>query len=168
MLSTIIQLIRRFRRTVAINVGTAASCGWHLFFSCDERYAAPNSEFMYHEVSWSLDRKLKEHMTFTDHMKKWHDVLNEDERITAFLTDEEKKLGETSDVYLTGKEMIQRGACKDFTLYEKRIAPKAIELFSYDGKIFRWDGETMQEYQAFGSPVKDASLIKYIEKEETK
>ena len=70
MLCTLLQLIRGFRRTVAVNLGSACCCGWFLFFACDERYSAAYNEFMYHEVSWGGMSKLKEHTNFTAHMQK--------------------------------------------------------------------------------------------------
>lgn len=117
VLSALLSLIKRFRKTVAVNLGQALSCGWTLFFSCDERYASRHSTFMYHAISWEMNDKLKTLKMKTSYLEKLQKILDEDS--TRFLTEEEKRLGKTTEVYLTGDTIIWRGGCKDFSLYDK-------------------------------------------------
>ncbi len=162
ILSTLLQAVKRFRRTVAVNLGVADSCGWVLFFSCNERYASPHSEFLYHEASFNLNGKVKEHILFSQFTEKLLSQLFSGD-VTLYLTDDEKALGKTTEVFLTGKDIIERGGCKDFSLYDKRISPEKDTLFSFDNKLFKWEKGMMQEYAAVGNSVKDAELIKYEE-----
>lgn len=163
-LSTLLQLIKRFRRTIAINLGSASSCGWSLFFACDERYAAAHSEFVYHEISCWLDYKLQEISSFVNYYQRRQSLmLNED--VVKYLTEEELQQGKTTEVYITGDEMIKRGGCKEFSLYDKRIFPTTTSIFSFDDKLFKWENGMMQEYRPAGEPVKDKDLIKYKDKD---
>ena len=118
-LSTILQLIRRFKKTVAISLGTVYSCGWDLFFSCDERYATKHSSFMFHDTSIEIARRdIKSALAYAECVKrKMNAMLGNDGR--EYLTDEEKKSAETGDIWLTGDDIIKRGGCKDFSLYRK-------------------------------------------------
>ena len=165
-LSTILQCIEKYRRKVAINLGCADSCGWMLFFSCDERYAARHSGFLYHEPSCFMFGKQEENANIIDFQRKRLAAIFINDMLRKYLTEDEKKLGQTSEVWLTGDEMIQRGGCKDYALYRKRIAPKAInnEFFSFDNKVFRYDNGMMYEYKQLGiHPIEDRELIEYEE-----
>ena len=71
------------------------------------------------------------------------------------------KLGETSEVWLLGEDIIKRGGCKDFSLYDKRKAPKETSAFYFDNKLYMWENGMMQEYKAVGKPKKDEILISY-------
>ena len=162
--STILQCIEKYRRKVAVNMGCADSCGWILFFSCDERYASRHSEFLYHEPSLFQFGKQEECAARVDYQRKRLAAMFMNENIQKYLTEEEKKLGQTTEIWLTGDEMILRGGCRDYSLYKKRIAPKVIEneFFSFDDKIYRFDGSKMYEYKQLGNhPLDDCSLISY-------
>ena len=105
--------------------------------------------------------KQEEGAAAIEYGRKRLQAILEQKDATAFLTDEEKKLGKATEIWLTGKELISRGACKDFSLYEKRSAPSIVSFFQYDDKVYKWDNGLMQEYKAAGQPVKDETLIKY-------
>lgn len=162
-LSTILQGISRYRRKVAINLGVCDSAGWVLFFSCDERYASGHSQFMYHEAWLVGIGKIEEIANNIEHQRKRRAAFELNREVTKYLTDEEKKLGETSEVYLTGDELILRGACRDYSEYHNRIAPKMIknEFFSFDNKIFRYIDGLMVEYTRTDNETDDYLLTNY-------
>ena len=169
-LSTILQCIEKYRRKVAINMGCADSCGWILFFACDERYAALHSEFLYHEPSLFQFGKQEECAARIEYQRKRMSAMFLNENIQKYLTEEEKKLGQTTEIWITGADMILRGGCRNYELYRKRIAPKVVqnEFFSFDNKIYRFDRGKMYEYKQLGNhPIEDCKLIEYDQEDIT-
>ena len=162
-LSTILQGISRYRRKVAVNLGVCDSAGWMLFFSCDERYASSHSEFMYHEAWMFSIGKIEEVANDIEYKRRRRSAFELNIDVTKYLTDDEKKLGETSEVWLTGDDMILRGACRDYSEYHNRIAPKMIknEFFSFDNKIFRYIDGMMVEYTRTDNETDDYLLTSY-------
>ncbi len=122
-LNMILQEACLFRHRVGVNLGMADSCGWMLFFSCQERYAAPHSQFMYHEMSCFMGGKVSETSRINKYHREWWDSLIALTFTKDVLTEEEFKLGETSEVFLTGAELIRRGQVNDYRYYSKRIIP---------------------------------------------
>lgn len=122
-LNMLLQQLLLFPHRVGISVGWACSCGWMLLFSCQERYLAPFSMNCFHSMSSLAYGKVEEMKNMNKFDEEWWKILlsNTD---TSFLTEEEKKLAETSEVYLTGEELISRGACKDYREYAMRSIPQ--------------------------------------------
>ena len=60
-------------------------------------------------------------------------------------------------------DMILRGACRDYSEYHNRIAPKMIknEFFSFDNKIFRYIDGMMVEYTRTDNETDDYLLTSY-------
>lgn len=158
---TLLQLISRYRRRVAINMGCADSCGWLLFFSCEERYASHYSEFVFHEPSLFTFGKVEESAARIQYSRHRLEIILRNSDIYEYLTPDERKLAKTSEVFLTGEEIINRGGCQHYSLYHKRIAPKAIkgEFYIYNDKIFRYHNNQMCEYVPTNEVHQDKELL---------
>ena len=170
-LSTLLQGISRYRRTIAVNLGVADSAGWMLFFSCDERYASRHSEFMYHGVSLFTFGKVEETAATVEYTKRRViEIHTENENITKYLTPEEIKLSESTQVWFTGSELILRGACEDYDKYFRRISPKPMpnEFFTFDNRIYRYHCGFMQEYKPIKNQyIEDSKLLSFTKDEIT-
>jgi len=127
-LNMILQEACLFRHRVGVNLGMADSCGWMLFFSCQERYAAPHSQFMYHEMSCFMGGKVSETSRINKYHREWWNSLLDLTYTREVLTDEEFRLGETTEVFLTGAELIRRKAINDYRLYAMRRPPALTEV----------------------------------------
>ena len=125
-LNTVLQMILQFSHRVGISTGWSCSCGWMLLFACEERYVAPFSYNLFHSMSSFSWGKVKENKNKVEFEEKWWNNLLKYVD-SSFLSEEEKKLAETSEVCLTGEELIQRGACKPYSEYCKRTLPKEVE-----------------------------------------
>ena len=160
-LSTLLQCIEKYRRKVAVNLGCCDSCGWMLFFACDERYAAKHSEFLYHEPSLFQYGKQEECAARIEFQRKRLAAMFLNENLRQFLTPDEQKLGQTTEIWFTGDEMISRGACWDYSCYRNRIAPKLFknQFFTFDNRIFRYVDGMMREYVPNGIEYFDANLL---------
>ena len=146
-LCMIMQQMLEFRHRVAVNLGMADSCGWMLTFACQERYGSPFSDYMYHEMSGGAFGKTVEMKHQNDFAAKWWRELFERTDTRNVLTEEELRLGETSEVWLTGAELIARGAIRDYSEYPKRNAVvKAKDMYVAGDRIFRKNGDGYVEY----------------------
>ena len=135
--------IAPFKRTVAVAMGACMSAAFFLFFSCNERYAQRATSFMYHEP-WKFSvGHLKEIKMDAEHGKKLLLEMSPSFQFicTEVLRKDEVTLGETTEVYLTGGELIDRGVVLDYNKYRTRPKIELInnEFFKYDGNIYRFD-----------------------------
>ena len=113
-LSMILQQLLTFPTRIGINLGTACSCGWMLLFACQERYVSPFSQAMYHDIALMTGGKHTELRHNADFMGKLQKELLKVTDTTKILTERELELGRTSEVWFTGRELIERGAAKDY------------------------------------------------------
>jgi ATP-dependent protease ClpP protease subunit len=146
-LCMIMQQMLEFRHRVAVNLGMADSCGWMLTFACQERYGSPFSDYMYHEMSGGSWGKTVEMRHQNDFAAKWWRELFDRTDTRNVLTEEELRLGETSEVWLTGAELIARGAIRDYSEYSKRIpVVRANDMYKVGDRIFRKEDDGYVEY----------------------
>ena len=124
-LSMILQQLSLFHHRVGVSVGWACSCGWLLLFSCQERYVSPFSMNCFHAMSHLAYGKVEELKNVSRFDERWWKILLA-QTDCSFLTEEERKLAETSEVYLTGEDLISRGACRDYREYASRVLPGAV------------------------------------------
>ena len=155
-LNMIIQQIVQFKHRVGINLGYACSCGFMLLSYCEELYTTPYATFLYHEIStimWSKIAEIKSELGFMD---KWWKLLLEGSNCKRLLTKEELKLGETSEVWLTGQDLIDRGVAADYSYYMNRTAiqPDASSFYVIGDEVYRKEGKTFKKY------IKDTSSKK--------
>lgn len=155
-LNMILQQVFQFRHRVAINMGMADSCGWMLTFACQERYGSPFCDYMYHEMSCGTFGKMQEIKNQNEFSEQWWRELLDRTDTRSVLTDEELKLGETSQVYLTGAELIRRGAIKDYSEYSKRKMPLKSECWKAGDAIYIKEGDEYVLYK------KDRKKLDYI------
>lgn len=147
-LNMMFQQILEFKHRVGINLGMADSCGWMLYFTCHERYASSFSQFMYHEMSGLRYGKIKELEADVKFCKSWWDELFKNTYTSEVLTEEELKLGQTSEVWFTGAELIKRGCVKDYSEYSNRKKLSKVDLaYQIDGKIYVKEGDKFVKYQ---------------------
>jgi ATP-dependent protease ClpP protease subunit len=147
-LNMIFQQVLSFNYRVGINLGMADSCGWMLYFTCHERYTSTFSQFMYHEMSGLRYGKIKELEKDIHFCKEWWNELFNHTFTKEVLTQDELKLGETSEVWLTGAELIKRGKAKDYSEYAKRKIPvKLNTAYEVDGKIYIKEDDKFIKYQ---------------------
>ena len=136
-LNMILQQLLTYQYRVGINLGTACSCGWMLFFACQERYVSPFSQAMYHDISSLCLGKHSEMQRSAEFMNRWQKELLKCTDTEKFLTKKEMELAQTSEVWFTGRELIERGAAKDYAEYlERRIPFPARDVVRMGGDLY--------------------------------
>lgn len=136
-LNMILQQLLTYQYRVGINLGTACSCGWMLLFACQERYVSPFSQTMYHDISAFCSGKHAELQRNAEFMDRWQKELLEITDTDRVLTAKELELGRTSEVWLTGRELIERGAARDYAEYLSRVIPVPMPCFvNIQGEIY--------------------------------
>lgn len=146
-LNMILQQVLEFKHRVAINLGMADSCGWMLTFACQERYGSPYSEYVYHEMSCFGFGKISEIKNNNEFCRNWWNELFERTDTKNVLTEEELKLGETSEVWLTGRQLIERGAIKDYSEYLNRKTPIKSDCWMVGESVYIKDGDEYVLYR---------------------
>ena len=132
-LNMILQQLLTYEYRVGINLGTACSCGWMLFFACQERYVSPFSQAMYHDISGIHGGKHTELQRNAEFMGRWQKELLKITDTAKVLTEKELELGRTSEVWLTGRELIERGAAKEYQEYLHRKLPMPVGTLLFAG-----------------------------------
>lgn len=136
-LNMIFQQVLSFKYRVGINLGMADSCGWMLYFTCQERYTSKFSQFMYHEMSTFTHGKVKEIERHVNYDKKWWNELIKHTDSEKVLTKEELRLGESTEIYLTGREIIERGFALDYEKYlDRTCLTKENNIFKIKDKLY--------------------------------
>jgi len=128
-LNMILQQLLTYHHRVGINLGTACSCGWMLLFACQERYVSTFSQAMYHDISCLCTGKHSEMQRNAAFMNRWQKELLKCTDTEKVLTKQEMKLAQTSEVWFTGSELIERGAAKDYSEYLAREASMDVPDF---------------------------------------
>ena len=162
-LNMILQQILQFKHKVGINTGYACSCGFMLLSYCEEIYTSPFSSFMYHEMGGLSFGKVTEMKNKVDYDRNWWKLLLEQSRVNTILTPEELKLGETSEVWLTGKDLIDRGVAIDYSFYLKRNVPSPSkdEFFVVGNDVYRKEGDMFRRYTKDNQSKR--KLLSYVE-----
>jgi len=136
-LNMILQQLLCYQHRVGINLGTACSCGWMLFFACQERYVSPFSQLMYHDMSCMKYGKHSELRSNAEFMGLWQKELLNVTDTCNVLSKKELELGRTSEVWLTGRQLIERNGASDYSEYLTRQIPApASGMFSIKGIVF--------------------------------
>lgn len=136
-LSMILQQLLCYEHRVGINLGTACSCGWMLLFACPERYVSPFSQTMYHDISNLAFGKHSELRSNAEFMSLWQKELLHVTDTQKVLTEKELELGRTSEVWLTGRQLIERNAAKDYSEYLNRQIPSE-EMRNCNGDLLKY------------------------------
>lgn len=151
-LNMLLQQISQFNHKVGINLGYACSCGFMLLAYCDEIYASPYSMFMYHSMSSIAIGKISELKNTVDFDQKWQKLLIEKSRIHQLLTEDELKLGETTEVWLTGQDLIDRNVVLPYEQYLTRvpIVPDDHSFYVIKDQVYRKEKDKFILYKASG------------------
>ena len=165
-LNMILQQVFQFRHRVAINMGMADSCGWMLTFACQERYGSPFCDYMYHEMSCGAFGKMQEIRNQNEFATNWWKELLDRTDTANVLTEEELKLGETSQVWLTGAELIRRGAIRDYSEYVSRKAPVRAECWMVGEAVYIKDGDEYVLYKKDKKKLDYDGLLKEANRKE--
>ena len=108
-----------------------------LLFACQERYVSPFSQAMYHDISGFCGGKHTELQRNAEFIGRWQKELLKITDTTKVLTEKELELGRTTEVWLTGRELIERGAARDYSEYTNRVIPMPLPCFvNVHGKIY--------------------------------
>ncbi len=139
-LSLLLQQVTAFTHKVGICQSLAASCGFMLLLACNEIYVSPFSSLMYHDVSTLAYGKLFELKNSIEHVGRIRSLLWDCCAVEQYVTDEECTLGLTTEVWLTGEDMIARGA-KDYNTYLTRSIPSPVKNFyMVDDRVYKHEG----------------------------
>lgn len=146
-LISLMQVVREFDYVVTICNGAAMSCGFMLWCCGHEKYVSPYSDLMYHAISMITYGKSFEVRLRADFIERQTSILIETTGINKILTEEEIVLGKTSEVWLLGGELIERGIAKDFALYKDRIIPTKSDVFKIGDYIYEKENGTYIKYE---------------------
>ena len=140
--------IMQFQHRVGINLGYACSCGFILLCSCNEIYTEPYAMFMYHVMSTISFGKVHEIKAINEFDLKWWKMLEEISHADRILTAEELKLSETTEVWLTGADLLKRGVVMPMDLYARRRAlqPNTTDFYIVGNEVYRREGNMFQRY----------------------
>ena len=165
-LNILLQQIIQFKYRVGICCGIACSCGCDLLFTCNERYISPFSQVLYHDISISQngDEKISNVMNVATFSKEWSEEIDRVSCIRFFLTNEEKEKGRLSDVYFTGKELIARGACKDYSEYLNRHIPeRSNDVIQIGNDLWKLDDDgSWIKFQSTGKKTPTPDLFEFV------
>ena len=131
--------IRKFAQVITVCRGHAMSAGFLLWLIGDERYVTPGAALMFHEAThlgW-LDIKTKEVKNWNEFSLKLNKQLLKEFQVEDFLTADELKLGETSEVWFTGQDMIDRKLALPYDNYNHRLTFGVVK--DTDGNLWESD-----------------------------
>lgn len=140
-LAMLLQQIVEFEYRVGVNLGTACSCGFMVLMYCHELYCSPFSEFMFHDMTSISYSKVKEMRSYAAFGESWWQTIIDQSFVDRCLTPEELKTGETTEVWLTGKDMIDRHAANPYKHYPSRRIPRPaqLDIYQINGRVFQYD-----------------------------
>ena len=122
--SSILQQVMEFDYRVTVVQGVAASAGFLLWATGDERYVSPYSELMYHDIAGDASGKSSEIRDIGEHMDALADTLQiEILAGRGIILDDDIKRGKRTEVWYVGADFINEGTAKDFREFKDR--PKA-------------------------------------------
>lgn len=122
-LTALLQQIKEFEYIVTIAMGDADSAGFLLWSMGNERYCSTFSALMHHNISISnIEGKASEVASYGSYISDHYNILIETTGIDKILTKEELERGKHTEIWLLGKDLIKRGAAKDYVEYKNRIS----------------------------------------------
>lgn len=165
-LNMLIQQITQFNHVVGINLGYACSCGFMVLMFCNEIYTTEYATFLYHDMSSLMYGKVSENKNTVLWQEKWWSIIKEKSNINNFLTPEELKLGETSEVWLTGKDLIDRGLVNPYEFYTVRVIPKSLdnEFYQINNEIYRKEKGRFVKYNKSNSKNNSLTYCEFVRK----
>lgn len=119
-LTHLVNVIRKFDFIITCNSSVCLSAGFTLWCLGDIRLSYPYSEFMWHRESWGMFNKTGSQKRYADHNEKIYEIFMKD-IVSDVLTEEQIKLGEETEVWLLGDEMIEKQIATDATDFDLGI-----------------------------------------------
>lgn len=119
-LTHLVNVIRKFDFVITCNSSVCLSAGFILWCLGDIRLCYPYSEFMWHRESWGMYNKTGAQKRYANHNEKIYEIFIKD-IVSDVLTDEQIKLGEETEVWLLGDEMIGQQIATDATSFDMSI-----------------------------------------------
>lgn len=113
-LTHLVNVIKKYKFVVTINSSVALSAGFILWCLGDIRLAYPYSEFMWHRESWSIFGKTNNQKRYVEHNNYIYEIFIKD-IVKDVLTKEQLELGEETEVYFLGEQLIKEGVAIDAT-----------------------------------------------------
>lgn len=141
-LTALMQQIREFEYIVTVVMGEADSAGFMLWALGDEKYCSKYSQLMYHSASTLMEGKLSELANYSEHMMDSMQIIAEELHIEDLLTKEEIEKGEHTEVWISGKELINRGKAKDYSEYVNREILKGVLVIDMDNMLLKQNPNT--------------------------
>lgn len=140
-LAMLLQQVSEFEYRVGVNLGTACSCGFMVLMYCHELYCSPFAEFMFHDMTTVSYSKVKEMRSYAAFGEDWWQTIIDQSFIDKCLTADEIKAGETTEVWLTGRDMINRRVANPYTHYTVRRIPRTpvADIYRIGGRVFSYD-----------------------------
>lgn len=133
-LMMISQQLKEFEYVVTIGMGQIDSAGFMLWCKGDERYLSPTTFCMYHSLSTGLSGKANQMKEYSVFIQKYQDIFQEDAK--DILTKQQIEKGRYTQIWLLGKQLIQRGKALQFQKYNERTKVTPIQAFKVNDEIY--------------------------------
>lgn len=130
------QLIEQFEYIVTIGTGEIDSCGFQFWSMGDQRYLYPKTFCMYHSMSSGTFGKTQEIKEYGNFIERYQQIFIQNMLSKNILTEEEIEKGKLTQVWLLGKDLIERGAAIDYSEYKNRQSMTKIEGFKMDEAFY--------------------------------
>jgi len=157
LVSTIdlIGILKRFNNIITVNTGEALSAGFFIWATGSIRLAYKYSMFMAHREAYGMFGKTKEHKNYVQKIDDVYSKLYE-ELFSKILTKNELKLSETTEVWLSAEDIVNRGSGLYYDDYNNGllelaniyVSPVTNKYYKYDnGKFIEIEIEEKQEFE---------------------
>jgi ATP-dependent protease ClpP protease subunit len=136
-------IINKFPYTITIGKGEIASAAFMLWTMGDIRVVTEYSMYMAHRESYGMYGKTSEHKDAANVFGKvYEEMFNE--CFGDLLTEEEQRIAERSEAWVSYKDLLQRDRVISFDDYVEPANPYTVmeTYISGDGKMFMYDMET--------------------------
>lgn len=129
-------LVQQFEYVITLGTGEIDSAGFAFWCLGDERYIYNKTCCMYHSLSSGNYGKAKQLKEYGDYMEKLQQELQDTIISKDILTKEEIEKGKLTQVWLIGRQLIERGVALDLSQYKFRQSMQKIEGFKMDNLFY--------------------------------
>lgn len=135
------QLIEQFEYIVTLGTGQIDSAGFQFWAMGDERYLSPKTFCMYHAMTSGMIGKAKQVKDYGDFIERYQQIFMNNVITKNILTPQEIEKGKLTQVWLLGKDLIERGVAIDYSQYKNRQSMTKIQGFKMDQSFYVKDVE---------------------------
>lgn len=118
LLIEILEALKQFETVVTISNASAFSAGAMIWAFGDIRVTSPYATIGFHRESYGFYGKTDQHSDLLEHQKKIYPILLE-ETCGHILTDEQKEKARVTELYFTGKDMIDGDLAISYDSYKQ-------------------------------------------------